>query len=226
MREKLSIAVTFARPEESRAFRRSLANYRRLPSDEVAGFVGLLGENIVRGVHTGIGVEAAAKAAGALLTEEGIRVVIGAGFAGGLAPGLRCGDLIMQRDAPAGEGARQIVSRPLPVETVEAKAALFRETGAQAVDMETETLATACHAKGVEFFAVRAISDTAGEPLPVPFRVWFNIERQRPRVLRLLAWLALHPAKIAPFARFVRGLAAVSEKLAVGIEKEIRTLGG
>ena len=55
---------------------------------------------------------------------------------------------------------------------------------------------------------MRAISDAASQPLPVPFEDWFDLERQRPRVVALIGYLARQPSKIRPFARFVRGLPA------------------
>lgn len=169
-------------------------------------------------VHTGIGAESATRVAGEVLQQYGKVIWIGAGFAGALAPGLGAGDVVME-DHFENEGApRRIISRDLPVETVEEKAALFRATGAQAVDMETEALAGVCAAGGTSLMAVRAVSDTAQEPLPVPFRVWFHMERQRPRVVSLLWWLACHPSRVAPFARFVRRLPKVAEALAFSME--------
>jgi adenosylhomocysteine nucleosidase len=86
------------------------------------------------------------------------------------------------------------------------KAVLAQSTGALGVDMETATVAAACEKTGVPLLSVRAISDSALEPLPVPFAHWFDLEAQRPRVFALLKYLATHPTQIAPFSRFVRGL--------------------
>jgi hypothetical protein len=36
--------------------------------------------------------------------------------------------------------------------------------------------------------------------------VWFDLSRQRPRVLSLLVFLARHPGRIPAFVRFVRAL--------------------
>jgi len=183
--------------------------------------VGQLGGQRIAVVHTGIGPEAAEQAVEEFGRQSGIRHWIGAGFAGALAPELAVADVVVQEFAVGGK--RKIISRPMPVETVAGKAALYRETGAVAVDMETETLAK-CREWGSAFTAIRAISDTAEQALPVPFVVWYDFRRQRPRPFRLLAWLAMHPGRVVPFARFVRGLSAVSEKLAEAIQSRLAGL--
>lgn len=182
----------------------------------LGGIMGQLGRAQIAVVHTGIGPEAAGRAVEEMGKRSGIRHWIGSGFAGALAPELGIGEVVREEF----EGKRRIVSRSMPVETVEEKQALYRETGAAAVDMETETLAR-CRERGITFTAIRAISDTATQALPVPLAVWYDLRRQRPRPLRLLAWLATHPGRVAPFARFVRGLSAVSEKLAVAIQSHL-----
>jgi hypothetical protein len=80
--------------------------------------------------------------------------------------------------------------------------------------MESEAIAAVCRAASVPLLVVRSISDPAGAPLPVPFAEWFDLGRQRPRVARLLKYLAFHPSRIGPFAHFVRGLAPARKSLA------------
>lgn len=201
------IAVVFALPEESREFR------RRLAASPLA--------SQVRVTHSGAGAEAAAKHIARVLTDRPA-LVIAAGFAGGLDPALRVGDLVVATnfsDHEVSARARGVTRGAfahagLPVESVAAKAALARATDAIAVDMESPPVAAACARAGVPLLVVRAISDPAGEPLPVPFAEWFDLARQRPRPARLVAWLLLHPTHIAPFARFVRGLAPARRALA------------
>ena len=41
----------------------------------------------------------------------------------------------------------------------------------------------------------------------------FDAGRQRPRFVALPVWLLLHPWRIAPFVRFVRGLGPARERL-------------
>jgi adenosylhomocysteine nucleosidase len=210
----MSVAVTFALPQESRDFREAL---RREPRS------GLGVE------HFGVGPAMAAERIRGLLTREKPGLLICAGFAGGLDPRLAIGDLVVAenlstpdllaraRTAATPDSPRcvfgSILSQSLPVESVPGKAALFRETGALAVDMESEAVAAACRAAAVPLLVVRTISDPAGAPLPVPFAEWFDLQRQRPRVFGLLKYLALHPSRIGPFATFVRGLAPARRAL-------------
>lgn len=224
MSDTRPILVTFARPEESRGFRRRLLPTQlpgRLRPGRFKAFRGRVGAIEILGIHTGIGPEAAAAAMECHLAAAEPWLVLCAGFGGALDPALGAGDVVMEERCPTPPERPRIVSRPLPAESVEAKAALYRETGARVVDMETEALATACEREGVSMVAVRAVSDSATEPLPVPFPVWFDSARQRPRPMALLAWLATHPSQIGPFARFVRRLAGVSAALALAVETVI-----
>jgi adenosylhomocysteine nucleosidase len=208
------IAVTFALPEESRDFRRATQALRRDDQDYWEGTVE--GREVLI-AHTGVGPAAARRAAAELLACRRPVWVMAAGFGGALDPALAIGDVVLGEnvsDAALLASARRvggcvcggITSASEAVETVAAKAALAQATSAIAVDMETAAIANACAAAGVPLLAVRAISDRAADPLPVPFAEWFDLERQRPRPAALVAYLARHPRQIVPFARFVRGL--------------------
>ncbi|MEI9897752.1 MAG: hypothetical protein WDN28_28825 [Chthoniobacter sp.] len=209
-----SIVVTFALPQESGDFRRALRPGR---------------DEHLRVEHFGVGPVAAAERIGRVLAKEKPRLLICAGFAGGLDPHLATGDLVvaenlstpdvLTRARATTQGRPQcafgsILSRATPAESVADKAALFRETGALAVDMESAAVAAACRAAAVPLLVVRTISDPAGAPLPVPFADWFDLAGQRPRVFGLLKYLALHPTRIGPFAHFVRGLGPARQSLA------------
>ena len=214
--------VTFARPEESRAFRRRLVereNLRGLTGNRVV--TGKIGTKSVVVAHTGIGLPAATQSIRELLKSPW-NLVIAAGFAGALSPNLREGDIISQ-DTPD-PNPLALISRPVPIERAEDKKALYHRTGASAVDMETASIAAACHEAGVPITAIRAISDPAHVDLPVPFAIWFDLARQRPRPFTLLAFLARHPTRIRPFLQFVRRLPRISASLASALETRIRSL--
>jgi adenosylhomocysteine nucleosidase len=215
------IVVIFALPEESRDLRRALLK----PVVEDGWTRGVLSEakdsEEIRVTHTGVGSASAAAKIAKLLSGDRPRVVISSGYAGGLDPQLKISDLLLATNfsAPglvalcrASAGDRRIpvfgwlTSQSAAVESVADKAALAGETGAHAVDMETEAIAAACNAAGVPLLSVRAISDPASQPLPVPFEHWFDLARQRSRPLGLIRYLARNPSRIAPFARFVGGL--------------------
>ena len=211
------VAVTFARPEESGAFRRKLDGVRKGKCGALTAWRGSIGKIAVTVIHTGIGPAAAERAIGELLAHENPRRVISAGFAGGLDPALRAADTLTA-DFPT----PLIFSKAIPLETPAEKIAAFRETGARIVDMETDIIGAACARAGVPLTAVRAVSDSADEPLPVPFGVWFDTARQRARPLALVLHLLAHPSHIAPFARFVLRLPRVAEALAQAIAAALR----
>lgn len=222
------IAVTFALPQESQDFRRALQAVETVSSGTGCLLRGRLGGVEVLVGHIGVGPEAAARNTAALLAFGRPRFLISTGFAGGLDPRLRTADLLVAENFSAPELVAQsrsllagnaqaffgaMTSQPQTAETVAAKEALARETGALGVDMETASVAAACQEAGVPLLAVRAISDSARHPLPVPFAEWFDLAGQRPRPLALMKYLAFHPAQIAPFTGFVRGLTPARQAL-------------
>lgn len=128
----------------------------------------------------------AAESVNRLLAGQTPRLLICAGFAGGLAPQLRIDDLVVAENLSTPEVLAKvtavtstatpyvfgsIISRTLPVESIADKAALHRATGALAVDMESEAVAAVCRVAGVPLFVVRTISDPADAPLPSPLPI-------------------------------------------------------
>lgn len=214
---KPPVVVTFARPEESAAFRRKLEALKKGTCGPMPAWRGRVGETGVTVIHTGIGPVAAERAIREVIDGEKPCKVISAGFAGGLDPALRVGDTLVS-DSPA----TLLLSRAIPIETPEEKVAAFRTTGARIVDMETAVIAAACAAAGIPLVAVRAVSDSADEALPVPFQYWFDVGRQRPRPLALVGFLLRRPSRVVPFARFIMRLPRVAEALAVAIQGTLR----
>jgi adenosylhomocysteine nucleosidase len=157
-------------------------------------------------------------------------LVISAGFAGGLQPILEVGDAVADFQGlapfsgmtpPAGLRIGKMETAKEAIETVEAKERLGKETGALAVEMETGIIVGVCREFSVPVIAVRSISDTVRDALPVPLEHWFDVKKQRPRVAGLLGYLITHPGKIAPFARFVGGLSKARKGLASALGEVI-----
>jgi adenosylhomocysteine nucleosidase len=130
------------------------------------------GEIVV--VCGGIGAEAARRATEAAIALYSPVLVYSAGFAGGLEPRMKIGDIIVPRrvvnagdgssvDTGTGEGV--LVSFGA-VASPEQKAKLGNSFAAQAVDMEAAAVAQAAEARGVRFAAVKAISDESSFALP------------------------------------------------------------
>jgi hypothetical protein len=91
---------------------------------------------------------------------------------------------------------------------------LATESGAAAVDMETEVIAAACGARNIPMLSMRVISDTPTEPFPAPPGVLFDVERQKTSFRKLAAYLATHPGKIKELSAFRGRIVMVRRLLA------------
>ncbi len=191
-------------------------------------------------VHTGVGDTPTGRLQlqAMLATADGGCWVISAGYAGGLSPGLRVGDLVLGRnysDPGLLNVARLVLENEHPqvgtlltqataVERAADKAALHADTGALAVDMETAWIAEVCAEAGVPLLSLRVISDAAAQSFPVPGRILFNASRQRPRYVALPLWLLAHPSQVWPFVAFVRGLAPARARLTRSLQRLVPRL--
>jgi nucleoside phosphorylase len=124
----------------------------------------------------GIGAEAARRATEAVIRELNPAQVISAGFAGALDSSLRVGDIVEPRTViNTSDGARTevrsgqgILVTCATVAGKEQKTRLRNAYGALAVDMEAAGVAQGAEARGVEFGALKVISDAADFSLPTP----------------------------------------------------------
>jgi adenosylhomocysteine nucleosidase len=165
----------------------------------------------------GIGSEAARRATEAIVELYRPRLVISAGFAGGLDPALAMGDVLRPRhvlnggdgsrtDSGLGEGV--LISFP-HVASREQKAKLREAYGAQAVDMEASAVAQGAQAHGLGFMACKVIFDTSGTTL-APFELFVGDDGKF-HVLRFMSYVALRPwlwSKVPGWARESAGAAS------------------
>lgn len=142
-----------------------------------AAILGGPGVTVVAGGGDGARLERELEAAVADAT-----MVLSCGLAGALAPGLKAGDLVlgerfpgesrgtdvveMLREQLAGAHIGSIIGSDTIVASVAEKQALYAETNALAVDMESHIAAHVAARHGLPFAIVRAISDTADHTLP------------------------------------------------------------
>lgn len=189
------LLVTFAVPHESRFFRRTAAASQ------------------VRVLHTGIGEGAARQALRKAIEHERPSAVISSGFAGGLDPALKVGDLVadsavsapdLLSELPTTIRRGRIHTTSDPAASPDAKTRLHRETGADAVDMETAAIAAECALACIPLLVVRAISDAASDSIPIPLEIAWDLQRQAPRPVQLVLYLARHPRRMGPFFTFLR----------------------
>jgi len=193
------LAVTFALPEESREFVQLLRR-REAP---------------VTVFHTGVGEKACRARIEPFLDTRPFDLLISSGFAGGADSSLGVGDLFLAENfsdpqllARAQDllvsRVGQLVTAPHVIQSAGERAQLMHETGAAAIDMETEWIAQACAKRKIPMLSLRVISDTAAAPLPLPPEVLFDLERQKTDPLRVASHLLRHPVhlpRLNPFAR-------------------------
>ncbi len=151
----------------------------------------------------GIGVEAARRAAEAVIALYRPTLLQSAGFAGALDVALRVGDLFMPtfvidaRDGSrieiedaAGERRGSLVTFAA-VAGAQQKARLAQAYGAQAVDMEAAGVAAAARAHGIGFAAMKVISDGLNFEMPQTAR--FIDGSGRFKTANFAAFVALRP---------------------------------
>ena len=147
----------------------------------------------------GIGAEAARRASEAVIILYQPKLVISAGFAGGLDPALAAGQMLNPRhvidasdgsrtDSGAGEG---ILVSFENVADAQQKAKLADAFGARAVDMEAAAVARSAEARGVKFLACKVISDTHDSNLPPIMRFVDSQGKFSP--LRFVGHIAIRP---------------------------------
>jgi uridine phosphorylase len=106
-------------------------------------------------------------------------LVLTCGFAGGLNPDLKLGDVVFELSTLNSQlSTRLLTSGAKPATifcadriatTVADKKKLRAEAGADAVEMESAAIHAVCAERGIPCATIRVISDTAGEDLPLDF---------------------------------------------------------
>lgn len=202
------IAVTFAVPSESQGFRQLLDR----SNHEVAI------------LHTGVGEKTTRERIGKFLEGQRFRFLLSSGFAGGVAPSLGVGDLLLAENYSDPQllarsqdiliaQTGKLATADRVIETAAEREAFARAEHAEAVDMETATIAEACAARQLPMLSLRVISDTAAAPFPAPPAVLFNLARQKTEPLALAAYLARHPGGVVRLMRFARQIGVARNSL-------------
>jgi len=163
-----------------------------------------------------IGNSAAEKFEERLNASDGPSLVVSAGLAGALRPGLLVGDIIVGADSEPRflekilprEGTTWTTGQIHTVDSIasthQEKAMLAERTGATVCDMESARIAKICQSRGIAFAGVRAVSDTLGFDMPVPPQYLAHPETGKPDVPRLLSSLLKSPSKIPAFYQMIR----------------------
>jgi adenosylhomocysteine nucleosidase len=168
---KVRIAIVAALEREVRSF---VKTWRVVEKEYDGRFFRFFEKDDVVVVCGGIGAAAARRAAEAVIGIYEPKLIYSAGFAGALDEKLRIGDIIHpQRVINAGDGSsvavyggKGVLVSFSTVASPAQKSKLRDSFSADAVDMEAAAVARATEVHGIEFIAVKAISDEADFEFP------------------------------------------------------------
>lgn len=159
---------------------------------------------------TGMGKRNAAESARKAIAAIRPRLVITSGFAGGLNPSLKWSSIVFDEDAEAGLTPKLLERHAIPARfhcadrvavTVAEKQELWKNTGADAVEMESSAIREICRERQIPSATIRVISDAADADLPLDFNALMT--RDYRMNYPKLAWtLIRQPAKIRQLMLF------------------------
>jgi adenosylhomocysteine nucleosidase len=204
IRNPESVLVCFALKEEAGPFRKIAA-----------------GKSGVTILITGIGRNNSRRSLVNQLAQSTPGLVLTCGFAGGLDPALKIGDVIFEpADSPRAEALTRAGARPgiffcanRIASTAVEKKKLRDDTHADAVEMESAEIHAVCHERGIPCVTVRVISDTAHDDMPLDFN-----QLSKPDMsldFGKLAWaVAKSPGKIGALLKLQKETTFAAEKLA------------
>lgn len=182
-----------------------------------------------RGMGTAVHAEVIGPAGGLLskLEKRPICGVIMAGVAGGIAPNLATGDIVVDElsavgNLPRGFRKGRIHSAAKIVATPQEKAEIFHATGAMVVDMENEIARQFAKEWGVPFLGIRAVLDRADEVLD-PKMLRLMDQHGRVRIGRLIRGLATHPGLVRNLWRLRNQSAIALENLSDAVVRIIQS---
>jgi adenosylhomocysteine nucleosidase len=197
---------------------------------------------------TGIGRRNAEKTVREFLATHSPELVLTCGFAGGLNPDLKLGDVVFEifpRSSRRESAQTEIGNQLEPTHvgchekltaagadpakffcadriamTVAEKKSLRTETGADAVEMESAAIHAVCRERGIPCATVRVISDTANENLPLDFNALAKPDKNLH--YGKLAWaIAKSPGKINALLKLQKQTRFAAERLAAVLGKII-----
>ncbi|MFM8290852.1 MAG: hypothetical protein ACKOC4_04025 [Planctomycetia bacterium] len=224
--------IVFALPVEADAFERRVAGRREWRGPGPTFHEGTIAGGRVAWCVSGVGGAAAARATGLLIDGHRPRVVVSAGFAGGLDTALARGAVVRPTAVvteAAGDriplavmgdqgGGPLLVSVAEVAGTVARKRDLAVRTGAGIVDMETHAIATAAAAAGLPCHCVRVISDDATQALPPEAMALARPQSAARRFGAVLGALCHRPAVAFDLGRLEEHVVVDGRTLAAALE--------
>ena len=207
----MSTLICFALKEEAAPFRKMVA-----------------GKSGISILIVGIGRENAEKSVRNFLAENSPELVLTCGFAGGLNPDLKLGDVVFELSEPqlpsansqlrakliaAGAKPAKFFCADRIATTVAEKKKLRVETGADVVEMESAAIQAVCAERGIPCATVRVISDTADEDLPLDFNALAKPDKSLDFGKLFLA-IAKSPGKIGALMQLQKKTSFAANQLA------------
>jgi len=240
--DRCAAGIVFALAIEADAFDRLAAGRIETRAADLTIVEGKVAERRVVWCVSGVGRAAAMRAAARLVAGHRPRLLVTAGFAGGLVPGLTRGSVVRPDRVvtAAGEAALPLLpdtagdgghARPLTIVTADeiqstaaAKRNLAASSGGQLVDMETHAVAAVAAAAGLPCAALRVISDDATQDLPAEVA---RLTRPQPTLRRLgaaLATIGRRPGAAVDLWRLYEHAVVDARRLAAALAALCRSL--
>ena len=214
------IAITFALPAESSEFLRRLGNRSRADRNGLSIVHGTIDHRSIEVVHTGVGENTCKQRIEKFLENQQFDFLISGGFAGSLNHELQVNDLLLAENfltldpkrtqaslSNVSIYATNMLTVPAMIDSSEERERIARESGASAVDMETEFIARACATHGIPLLSLRVITDTPTQPFPAPSNILFDVQKQRTHIAVLAKFFLAHPSRIPGLVQFARRIA-------------------
>jgi len=232
--DRCDIGIVFALAIEADAFARRVTDRVELRGTGPAFHTGCLAGGRVAWCVSGIGGAAAGRATRLLIDGHRPRLIVSAGFAGGLDPALPRGAVVRPEAViaadeiggsrialtPAARGGHMLlVSVHRVAATVAEKRDLAVRTAAGIVDMETHAIATAAAAAGLPCRAVRVVSDDAAQPLPAEVAALARPQSAVRRLGAVLGAVGRRPSAAVDLWRLYEHAVVDGRTLAAALER-------
>ncbi len=218
--------------------RKSIAIIAAMPI-ELAPLLGRRQPQLVDGVELfelpeaavavgGIGEARARGAAEVVIDQAQPKLLVSAGMAGAISPQLKVGDVSRIRevvDVATGErylthGGDWVLATSQDVSDPVEKGDLLRKYRADIVDMEAAAVAQVARERGLEFAAVKSISDDASFVMPPMNR--FIDGNGRFDTRRFLVYMAIHPKWWSTLGKIRQNSKVASANLCQAVEHLIQ----
>ena len=221
-RARSQILVCFALKEEAEPFRKLVAE----KSGVSILITGIGRQNAEKSVREFLAGAASGAGTGGITAVPDL--VLTSGFAGGLNPHLKTGDVLFEtsdddlRGQLFSAGARPAAffCADRIATTAGEKQTLRAQTGADVVEMESAAIQTVCRERGIRCATVRVISDAANEDLPLDFNALAKPDKNLDPGKLFLA-IAGSPWKIGALMRLQKKTSFAARLLAVILARVI-----